>query len=202
MATQTQVVILDAVNNKHVVLSAGDKLDKSVLDLNVGNASFNPGTGDLSLTFADGTNVVVNLSTLAADKFLSGSSYNPGTKELILNMSDGSTYTVPLADLVAVQTANTTTTTISGDGTTGNALQVDVKVSAAAGNQLSVAGDGLYAPPANLTTATAPTPADNGTVTTQSISNSGSVANVLLGDPAGWATIVVGGVAKRIPYWD
>jgi hypothetical protein len=202
MAIQTQVVIYDAANHKHVILASGDKLDKSILDLTAGAASFNPGTGDLSLTFADGSNIVVNLGTLAADKFLSGSSYNSATHELILNMSDGSTYTVPLNDLIPVQVDNTPTTTASGDGTSTAPITIDVKISADPDNQLSVAPDGLFVPPVDLTAAPAPTPADNGTVTTQSISNTGGVADVLLGDPAGWATISIGGVAKRIPYWD
>jgi hypothetical protein len=202
MATQTQVVILDTSGNKHIPLVAGDKIDRSVLDLAVGSASFNPITNYLTLTFADGSTVAVNIGTLAADKFLNSSSYNSGTHELILNMSDGSTYTVPLADLIPVQANNSITASILGDGSAGSPLQVDVKISANAGNQLSAAVDGLFVPAANLTPATALAHADDGTVTTKSISNSGGVAQVLLGDPAGWATIAVGGVAKRIPYWD
>jgi hypothetical protein len=202
MANQTQVVFFDAVNNKHAVLASGNKLDRNILDLATGAASYNPSTNDLTLTFADGTTVVVNLGVLSVDKFLASSSYDTTTNSLVLNMSDGSTYTVPLADLVPVLTGNTSTTTVTGNGTTGNAIQVDVKISANAGNLLSVAADGLFVPALDLQTTTAPASADDGTVTTKSISNSGNPAQVLLGDPAGWATIVVGGVAKRIPYWD
>jgi hypothetical protein len=201
MATKSQIVIFDAANHKHVILAEGDKLDRSILDLAVGNASYDPGTGNLSLTFSDGASVVVNLGTLAADKFLAGSSYDPASHILTLTMSDGSTYTVPLSDLIPVQVANTATATTSGDGTVGSPIKVDVKVSASGGNQLSASDDGLFVPPLDLAQTQPLIAADNGSVTTRSISNSGGPADVLLGDPAGWATIYVEGNQVVIPYW-
>lgn len=48
--------------------------------------------------------------------------------------------------LSAVSADDTTTTTVGGDGTPGTPLTVDVKVSATAGNQITVDGTGLYVP--------------------------------------------------------
>jgi hypothetical protein len=83
--------------------------------------SWNPATNELTLTESDGSTHVVNLATLAADKFLQGSSYNPATNTLTLTMTDGSTYTIDLSDLVQAETMGG----IQGDGTTGNKLRPD-----------------------------------------------------------------------------
>lgn len=203
MANITAVVVYDAATQKHKALATGDKLDRSVLDLAVGTMAWNPSTNELTATFADGTNTVVNLATLAADKFLSGSSYNPTTHELTLAMTDDSNYVVPLGDLVTVATVNTSTINTSGDGTTGNPLKGNVVISPNEGNQLTNSGNGLFVPaptipPLDFPVCAAATTVDDGTTPTTFFGGNSSA----LGTPDGWATVSVGGVNKRMPYWN
>jgi hypothetical protein len=54
------------------------------------------------------------------------------------------------ATSTTIDTANTVTTTLSGDGSSGSPLEVDVEVSATSGNLLTIAGDGLLVNSANL----------------------------------------------------
>lgn len=48
--------------------------------------------------------------------------------------------------LVAVSTDDTSTVELSGDGTTGDPIEADVKISSTSGNQLTVDASGLYVP--------------------------------------------------------
>jgi hypothetical protein len=105
-------------------LATGEiSFDAGVLpaDVSVQGLSWNPATGELTLTETDGTPHVVNLNSLAADKFLAGSSYNPATSELTMTMTDGSSYVISLADLAPVAA----TGGLQGTGVTGDELRPD-----------------------------------------------------------------------------
>lgn len=180
MTVQTNVVIYDAGTQRHLPIAPGDLIDRSLIDFAPTSLAFNAGTGDLTATFADGSTKVANLGALAADKFLASSSFDPLTSILTLTMTDASTYTVNLADLIKVSTANSTSIKLVGDGTATSPLVGTLDLTVAA-----------IAPPIG----------DNGTITTKSYTTAGTPANVLLGDPDGWTTITVAGVARKVPYW-
>ena len=86
---------------------------------------------------------------------------------------------VNLADLFKIVTGAGNGTSVSGDGTTASPLKVDQNAVAAA----------------------AVATGDDGTLPTDVYTSTGAVANFLLGDPEGFATFYVGGVAKKVPYY-
>ena len=205
----------DSVAKKLSPVGAGDTLPVSSLGLSAeaGNAltdnsglyapnitglSFDSGTGVLTLTLGDATTKTVNLSVLAADKFLQGSSYNATTKELTLTMTDASTYVVDLSDLVKIVATNTATVDFSGDGTTGTPLTATVKVSSTANNLLTTDANGLFVSGSGLTAAaTAPTDSSDGTISTNIVGTN----TTILGTPAGWIEFPVGS-GNKIPYYN
>ncbi len=64
---------------------------------NVTGASYNAGTGELTLTHAHAADTVISLPV---ENFLSAASYNAATNELTLTMANAATFTVDLNDLV------------------------------------------------------------------------------------------------------
>lgn len=176
MAIVTDVVVFNSTSRKHVPIPAGDKLSKAVVDFSPPTLSYVPGTGVLTVTHVDGTVQNVTLTSIAADKFLSGSAYNATTGVLTLTLSDATTVTVSLADLAPIVPGNTGNVKFTGTGTTATPL---------VGNLDLVAG-------------AAPAVVDNGTTPTIFFGANASA----LGTPSGWATVLVGTVAKRVPYYD
>ena len=214
MTTYSRLAYFDAVGNRIVGGGATDQFNADLVAISTapGNAvsstagalfaekltsaSFNGGTGELTLTLSGAASpVTVNLSTLAADKFLSGSAFNPATNELTLTMSDSTVYTVNLADLVYSSVGNTTTTTFNGDGTVASPLSVDVKISGLAGNALVVDAQGLFVPDFSLTPGTPPAATAETGISTNIIG--GTTAT--LGNPAGFFETPDG---KLIPYYN
>ena len=160
------------------------------------SASFNGGTGELTLTMSgSAAPVTVNLATMAADKFLSGSSFDPLTNTLTLTMTDASTYSVNLSDLVYSSVGNSTSATVSGDGSVASPLTVDVKISATAGNALTVDATGLFVSSTNLTATTAPASTTETGISTVIIGG----INKTMGEPAGFLETADG---KKIPYYN
>lgn len=176
MATKTSVVIFDSVARKHVQLAGGDKLDQSVLDLYTTSLAFNSATGVLTSTFPDGSVRTVNLAVASVDKFLASSSYNNATATLTLTMSDSSVINVPLGDLVAINSSNAGDVKFTGNGTAATPLAASV----------------------DLATATSAATVDTGNTPTIFFGSDASA----LGTPAGWATILVAGTAKRVPFYN
>ena len=165
---------------------------------NISGLSFDSGTGVLTLTLGDATTKTVNLAVLAADKFLQGSSYNATTKELTLTMTDASTYVVDLSDLVKITSSDSSTVGFSGEGTSASPLTASVKVSSTSGNLLTTDANGLFVSGSGLTSsAIAPIPASDGTISTNIIGTNSSV----LGTPAGWIEFPVGS-GNKIPYFN
>ena len=214
MTIRSQLVYFDGAGNRLVAGAAGDKWSADALAVSsspnnglensagelfaskLTGVAFNPGTGDLTLTSSgSGAPMVVNLATLSADKFLNGSTFDPLTNTLTLVMSDASTYTVNLADLVRSSVSNSTSATVSGDGSSAAPLSVEVKISTTANNALTVDANGLYVPDFSLTAGSTPT-----TTTETGLSTvifGGTTAT--MGAPAGWYETPDG---KRIPYYN
>lgn len=160
------------------------------------SAAFDGGTGELTLTLSGAASpVTVNLSTLAADKFLSGSSFDPLTNTLTLTMTDASTYTVNLSDLVYSSVGDSSSATVSGNGSVASPLTVDVKISATAGNALTVDATGLFVSSTNLTATTAPASTTETGISTVIIGG----INKTMGEPAGFLETADG---KKIPYYN
>lgn len=213
MSSFSRIVYFDAAGNRLVAGAAGDKWSADTLAVSsapnnglsvtagelfasqLTGATFDPGTGDLTLSMSSGSPVVVSLSTLAVDKFLNGSTFDPLTNTLTLVMSDASTYTVNLTDLVYSSVSNSTSTTISGDGTNAAPLSVDVKISITANNALTVDASGLYVPAFSLTAGS--TPATTTETGLSTVIFGGTTAT--MGAPAGWYETPEG---KRIPYYN
>ena len=213
MTTYSRIVYFDAAGNRLAAGAAGDKWSADALAVSsapdnglsvaagelfaskLTGAVFDPGTGDLTLSMSSGSPIVVPLATLAADKFLNGSTFDPLTNTLTLVMSDASTYTVNLTDLVRSSVSNSTSTTISGDGSTAAPLSVEVKISTTANNALTVDANGLYVPDFSLTAGSTPvTTTETGLST---VIFGGTTAT--MGAPAGWYETPDG---KRIPYYN
>lgn len=176
MANRTSIVIFDSVARKHVQLASGDKLDQSILDLYATSLAFNPATGILTSTFPDGSVRTVNLGIASADKFLNNATYNSATATLVLTLSDSTVINVPLGDLVAITTSNAGNVKLTGTGTSATPLSANLDV----------------------VTTTAPATVDTGATPTIFFGSDASA----LGTPAGWATILVAGVARRIPFYN
>ena len=213
MTTYSRLVYFDAAGNRLAAGAAGDKWSADALAVSsapdnglsvaagelfaskLTGATFDPGTGDLTLSMSSGAPIVVPMATLAADKFLNGSTFDPLTNTLTLVMTDGSTYTVNLADLVRSSVSNSTSATVSGDGSNASPLSVEVKISTTANNALTVDANGLYVPDFSLSAGSAPT-----TTTETGLSTvifGGTTAT--MGAPAGWYETPDG---KRIPYYN
>lgn len=104
-------------------------------------ASYNGSTGALTFTTNGGTPITVNLPV---EQFLSAASYSDQTNILTLTLNDDTEFEVNLADLVNVYEGGQSG---SIDVTVaGGAITASVRVSATAGNQLTVNADGLYVP--------------------------------------------------------
>ena len=213
MAIHSQLVYFDAAGKRLAAGAAGDKWSADALAVSsapnnglsatagelfasmLTGATFDPGTGDLTLSMSSGSPIVVHLATLSADKFLNGSTFDPLTNTLTLVMSDASTYTVNLADLVRSSVSDSPSAAIIGDGSSASPLTVDVKISATANNALTVDATGLYVPDFSLTAGSTPT-----TTTETGLSTvifGGITAT--MGAPAGWYETPDG---KRIPYYN
>ena len=214
MTIRSQLVYFDGAGNRLVAGGAGDQwsADAIAISSSPGNGlensagalfaskltgvAFNPGTGDLTLTSSgSGAPMVVNLATLSADKFLNGSTFDSLTNTLTLVMSDASTYTVNLSDLVSSSVAASTTAIISGDGSSASPLTADVKISATAGNALTVDATGLYVANFSLSAGSAPPTTTETGVSTIVVGGTSSI----MGTPAGWYETPDG---KRIPYYN
>ena len=213
MTIRSQLVYFDAVGNRLAAGAAGDKWSADALAVSsapdnglsvaagelfaskLTGAAFDPGTGDLTLSMSSGSPIVVPLATLSADKFLNGSTFDPLTNTLTLVMSDASTYTVNLADLVRSSVSNSTSATVSGDGSSASPLSVAVKISTAANNALTVDANGLYVPDFSLTAGS--TPATTTETGLSTVIFGGTTAT--MGAPAGWYETPDG---KRIPYYN
>ena len=205
----------DSIAKKLAPSVAGDTLPVSALALSAvaGNAltdnsglyvpditglSFDSGTGVLTLTLGDSTTKTVNLSVVAADKFLQGSSYNATTKELTLTMTDASTYVVDLSDLVKITSSNSSTVDFFGEGTVASPLTASVKVSSTANNLLTTDANGLFVSGSGLTAAaTAPTDSSDGTISTNIVGTN----TTILGTPVGWIEFPIGS-GNKIPYYN
>lgn len=85
----------------------------------------------------------VDISALYADTNLIFDSY--ANYILTFHTEQGSPVTINLEDLLPVVVQNTTTTSITGNGTSSSPLAVALKVSTAIGNILEVDSQGLYA---------------------------------------------------------
>ena len=213
MAIRSQLVYFDSTGNRLVAGGAGDKWSADALAVSsapdnglsvvagelfaskLTGAVFDPGAGALTLSMSSGAPIVVPLATLAADKFLNGSTFDPLTNTLTLVMSDASTYTVNLADLVYSSVSNSTSTTVSGDGSNAAPLSVEVKISTTANNALTVDANGLYVPDFSLTAGS--TPATTTETGLSTVIFGGTTAT--MGAPAGWYETPDG---KRIPYYN
>ena len=213
MAIRSQLVYFDGAGNRLVAGAVGDKWSADALAVSsapdnglsvaagelfaskLTGAAFDPGTGDLTLSMSSGSPIVVPLATLSADKFLNGSTFDPLTNTLTLVMSDASTYTVNLADLVRSSVSNSTSATITGDGSSASPLSVEVKISTTANNALTVDANGLYVPDFSLTAGS--TPATTTETGLSTVIFGGTTAT--MGAPAGWYETPDG---KRIPYYN
>lgn len=212
MTTYSRLVYFDAAGNRLAAGAAGDKWSADALAVSsapdnglsvaagelfaskLTGAVFDPGTGDLTLSLSSGSPIVVTLATLAADKFLNGSTFDPLTNTLTLVMSDASTYTVNLSDLVHSSVGDSSSATVSGNGSVASPLTVDVKISATAGNALTVDATGLFVSSTNLTATTAPASTTETGISTVIIGG----VNKTLGEPAGFLETADG---KKIPYY-
>lgn len=108
------------------------------------NPTYDADTRTITLPYADGTESLV--ITLGKDIFIdhtADNKYNPDTQciELFLNDGNGGEPTkisIPAASLVDVYTGGTTSTAVVSVATDTNVITADVRVSAKAGNRLTV----------------------------------------------------------------
>ena len=214
MTVRSQIAYYDQTGNRLVGGAAGDTWSADALNISTApnnavsstagalfaekliSATFDGGTGLLTLGMSGAASpITVTLATLAADKFLSASSFDPLTNTLTLTMTDASTYTVNLTDLVYSSVSNSTSTTMSGDGSNASPLSVEVKISTTANNALTVDANGLYVPDFSLTAGS--TPATTTETGLSTVIFGGTTAT--MGAPAGWYETPDG---KRIPYYN
>lgn len=174
MPTTQDVVMFDAVTRQHRPMAPAEQIAGSKLQISTD-------TGNAVTLGTDGGLKVVLIAQLPDNQIMSGDP--AGTVALLFTPS-----------------VNPTDPT-----QTDYTLKADIKltpVTPATPNQASIVGGALYVPPPATGGAAAVAIADDGTLPTKVHTNSGGTATTLLGTPAGWATISVGGVNKRIPYYD
>lgn len=104
------------------------------------------GTSKLVFTLADDSTQEVDVSALATDVSVTGGTLNAESLQLTLKQDDGGPdVVIDLSKLTETTTSDSTSVTLTGNGTKSSALTAVVKVSATANNKLRVESDGLYA---------------------------------------------------------
>lgn len=102
--------------------------------------TYDGATGVLSLLdHADSTLASVNIPL---DNFVKEGTYDADTKEIVLTMQNANEVRIPASALVDIYTGDTTSSA-TVEVSEGNVITATVKVSAAEGNLLEVADDGL-----------------------------------------------------------
>lgn len=132
-------------DTKELLVTKGGEESTIALDGFVTNVSH--ASGVLTFNVEGGDDIVINLPE---DNFVQSGVYDEATKEIILTLQDGSKVKIPAADLVDVYVGGETesaSVTVSAS----NEITVDVKVSAAEGNALSVTEDGLFVEHTDIT---------------------------------------------------
>lgn len=129
---------------KAVTFTKGGNTTEVPVTKLLASAEYNGETGDY--TFKDAAGTVISTFNVPKDNFVKAGHYDQETEALVLEMQDGTSVSIPAADLVALYEAGETDTvkiTIT-NGTEGNTITADVKLSAEAGNQIVKKADGLY----------------------------------------------------------
>jgi hypothetical protein len=109
--------------------------------------TYDGATGKLSIL--DSASAVLSEVNIPLDNFVKSGTYDNVAEALVLTLQDNSTVSIPAADLVTLYEAEDTSTvdlTITNTAS-GNVITAAVKVSAIAGNALTVEADGLYVAP-------------------------------------------------------
>ena len=102
--------------------------------------AYDGSTGKITLSDAAGT--TLSEANIPLDNFVKSGSYDAATKSIVLVMQNGDKVSIPATDLIDIYTGGTTTSATVAVSNT-NKITATVKVSAAAGNLLFVATDGL-----------------------------------------------------------
>ena len=94
------------------------------------------------ITLKDASDTVLSEANIPLDNFVKSGSYDASNKSIVLVMQNGSSVSIPAADLIDIYTGGATTSATVAVSNQ-NEITATVKVSAAEGNLLSVAADGL-----------------------------------------------------------
>ncbi len=94
------------------------------------------------ITLKDAADTVLSEANIPLDNFVKSGSYDAATKSIVLVMQNGNSVSIPAADLIDIYTGGATTSATVAVSNT-NEITATVKVSAEAGNLLSVTTDGL-----------------------------------------------------------
>ena len=94
------------------------------------------------ITLKDSADTVLSEANIPLDNFVKSGTYDASSKSIILTMQNGSSVSIPAADLIDIYTGGATTSATVAVSNQ-NEITATVKVSAAEGNLLSVASDGL-----------------------------------------------------------
>ena len=94
------------------------------------------------ITLKDANDTALSEVNIPLDNFVKSGTYDASSKSIILTMQNGSSVSIPAADLIDIYTGGATTSATVAVSNQ-NEITATVKVSAAAGNLLSVASDGL-----------------------------------------------------------
>ena len=131
----------------NVTKDGSDTPETVTINGTVHNPTWDSTTNKLTLPIAGKTALEI---TFGKDKVVKGGKYNTDTQEIWLTTAEDGTYDdetqiikIPAAELVDAYTGADTATAsvaVSSD----NKISVNVKVSAEAGNNLSIKNDGLY----------------------------------------------------------
>lgn len=142
---------LDTVNKKvHVNVDADTLLRDSATGIlsakgKVTNLTWDNVTKVITYVNENNVNQTIDLSQFTTDINVSGGTFDPVTTVLTLTQDDGGPdIDIDLAALARSSTIDSSTVAFDGDGSSGDPLTATVKVSATAGNSITVNSDGLY----------------------------------------------------------
>lgn len=138
--------------NHILTVTKGDASSETITFDGLGvSLKYNNQTGDLQLEDTSG-NPIGEVINLDLERFVTGAEYNTESKSIVLYFDAEKTDSIeiPVGDLVDTYTAEASDNSLTLSVESGNKIVGRVKISTAAGNQITCDENGLYVAPVDI----------------------------------------------------
>lgn len=138
--------------NHILTVTKGDASSETITFDGLGvSLKYNNQTGDLQLEDTSG-NPIGEVINLDLERFVTGAEYNTESKSIVLYFDTEKTDSIeiPVGDLVDTYTAEASDNSLALSVESGNKIVGHVKISTAAGNQITCDENGLYVAPIDI----------------------------------------------------